>query len=331
MTHSEMRTIAQKSPEEILTYILENPKEEEELLYFLKTKMEYKQKFYNVSSLLKDSKSNSKGVGALTVEILQEASKNAYREIEINLLKDNPYQPRLEMAESGIEELANSIEKEGLQSPIKVTPNEDGSFTIAYGHRRVAAHKFLKLDKIKCFVEELDDVKLRRVSLTENLQREDLSFIDKALAYKDALDYGGFATQKELAEWLGLRESKVSEILSLLTLDSRIINDFKSNDVTKDSRVLSLLNKINPEKQYEIYCLFKNKEIDREGVAEYLKTGVVKKNSQCEFVYKNKKFNLFYKTKIKDKNKEKEFKEFANSKMLALLKELKEKEDEMLS
>jgi ParB family chromosome partitioning protein len=246
------------------------------------------------------------------------------------LLEDNPYQPRLQIEQESLLELSNSIKKDGLQSPIKITPTENGRYIIVYGHRRVEAHRYLGMSKIKCFIEEMDESKLRRLALVENLQREDLSLIEKALSYANTLSSGDFSTQKELAEELGLKQTKVSEIMSLLNLDGNIIYDLKKDKTIKDTTALSLINKIEKDSQWEIYSLLKKGEIDREGIRKYLYNGIKKINSQCESKLKNNKLQLFYKIKIKEKDKQKAFKEFVENETKAFLEKLKEKENEFI-
>lgn len=328
MQNDELKELALKPNEEILSFLLQNQDKEEKVLHFMKNNMAYKQKYFAVASLLKDSKQNNKGIGALKAEIINEANKNSYQEIEVDLLENNPYQPRLQIEQESLIELSNSIKKDGLQSPIKITPIENGKFIIVYGHRRVEAHRYLGLPKIKCFIEEVDENKLRRLALVENLQREDLSLIEKALSYANALNSGDFSTQKELAEELGLKRTKVSEIMSLLNLDGNIIYDLKKDKSIKDTTALSLINKIEKDSQWEIYSLLKKGEIDREGIRKYLNNGIEKTNSQCESKLKNNKLQLFYKINIKEKEKQKAFKEFIERETKNFLDMLRDKEAE---
>lgn len=326
-----IKEICKKTENEILGFVLENPDKEKEVLDFLKNNTAFKSKFFSVSALIKDGKQNSKGIGALKAELLHDVSKTDIKEIKIDLLIDNPYQPRIEINEEGIVELANTINIEGLQSPIKVTPTEDGKYIIVFGHRRTYAHKYLGLDTIKAFVEKMDDKKLRRLALIENIQREELTLIEKALSYKNALVAFDFSTQKELAKELGLAESKISESLSILKLDDRIIKDLAKNKKIKDTTALALINKLDAARQYEVYLLLAEGKIDREGVRQILKGEGEVSNSQCESSYKNNKVQMFFKTKIKDKNKQEEFKEFVEERVQKLILELREKEKMLVS
>ena len=104
------------------------------------------------------------------------------RDIEISKLKENPYQPRLQIRQDEVEELAKSIQSQGLIQPIVVSKQDD-SYIIVAGHRRVAAVlKYLKKSTIKAYVIKADNLQLASMSVIENLQRENLNIIEIALA-----------------------------------------------------------------------------------------------------------------------------------------------------
>jgi len=327
----EITEVIKKSPNEIVKFVLDNPTQEKEILDKLKIKD--KTKYFDVTGTLKDSRLNTRGIGALTVEILKSSNENSeFQELDIELLKDNPYQPRLEMNEEALEELMNDILKDGLQSPIKVTPRSDGTFIIVFGHRRVAAHKRAGLSKIKCMVEEnIDDEKLRRLSLNENLKREGLSLIEMAISFKDALNAGVYKTQQELATDNNIKASKVSEALSILNLQDRIIEDLrKDSSFTKDTTALALLNKITDlNKQWEVYLGFKNGNLDREDVKNLSKNVNKKVSSQCETKIDKKKAEFHFALPKLDKSKQTAIKTYLEKEFNELKERIKEKLDEI--
>lgn len=332
LSDEELKELSKQTKEEIFGYIKTNPNTEKEILSFLKSASigKIKDKFYPLQILLQEARMNKNGVGALLEEKITVANKNSFNEIDISLLVENPFQPRLEISSVSVEELASSIKKDGLQSPIKISPIANSNkYYIVFGHRRVEAMKHLGEAKIKCIIENLDNSALRRLALIENIQREDLNLIEKAISYKNSIGTDDFPTQKDLALGLGIAESKVSETMSILKLDERILDDLKKNKSTKDVTALSLLNKISEEKQFEIYTLFVNKEIDREGIKTYINTGEKKNNSQCEFSFKNNKLQLSYKPSIKNKAKRNEFQKFADEATKKLIEMLKIKEKEL--
>ena len=327
MTINELRNICKLSEDEILKYIINNPDDRYDLLKNLKTID--KDKWFNVSSLLKDTV-NPNGEGASKVKEIRDLVKDGFEEIKISLLIENPFQPRIEMDKENIIELANSIKKDGLLSPITVSPNKNGTFTIVFGHRRVEAHKHLGLEKIKCIIEENDSVKLRRKALIENLQREDLSPIEKALSYKDAMKEEGLETQRELSNELGINEARISETLSILRLNDEIIKDLHANKKIRDVAALSLLNKFPSDKQLELYELLKNGEIDREGLRSLLIIKPKQKTSQCETQIKSNKLQLVFRSKIVNKKDLKSFQEEVKRLTDEFVEKLKEKENSFL-
>lgn len=112
------------------------------------------------------------------------------QDIPLSSIKRNPAQPRTEFNEETLQELANSIKVNGLLEPIVLRPNKSSAtmaleggnvnFEIVAGERRFRAHKILGLETIKAIVREVTDKDMRLLALLENLQREDLSVLDRA-------------------------------------------------------------------------------------------------------------------------------------------------------
>ncbi len=337
MTRADLIELESKSADEIYEYLIVNPNNKNDVLnHFEYTKGgKYKNTiFVELSGIIKDKKLNPRGDAANRAkEVL--ASNIGFKEINIDSLVENPYQPRIEMNPESIKELAESITKNGLLEPIKVSPNKNETFTIVYGHRRVEAHKLLGKNVIKCIVEQVSNEALIRESLIENIQREDLSPIEKALSFKNAMKYEGFKTQRELSNELNINEARISEILSLLKLHEDIISDLSINKKIKDATALSLLNKVEPEKQFEIYEMLKNGEIDREGIRKYLDNKNKGKESQPKEQYetciRSNKLKFTFKSSIINKKDLKEFNEEVKRLTDELAEKLKEKEVEYLS
>lgn len=317
-----LKEIANKDVKEIMEFLKQNPTLENDMLQTLKQNAKTKSKFFTISALLKDAKHSNSGIGALVV------NNSGYTEVQVDDLLENPYQPRIEMNDEDIRELANSIKADGLQSPIKVSPKEN-KYIIVFGHRRVAAHKLLGKQKIKCIIEDTSDAQLRRLGLLENIQRVDLSLIEKAIAYKHFLEEEGL-TQKELASQINISESKISETLSILKLDERIINDLKTFKEIRDVQIFSLLSQINQEEQFEIYLKIKDGIIDREKLKELVKNQKPSPKKDIEINIRGGKMSLSFKTKIKQAQKKKDFMRYMKEKTDALVEDLKSKEKELL-
>ncbi|MGB0374957.1 MAG: ParB/RepB/Spo0J family partition protein [Opitutales bacterium] len=163
--------------------------------------------------------SASKGSKAKSTST-SDSSGLGYQEITIGKIKANPYQPRREIAETQVKELARSIQSEGLLQPIVVRSTGKGYELIA-GERRLRAYKFLKSKTIPCRVIEASDASSASLALIENLQRENLNPIDEALGYASLVrDFD--LTQEAAADRVGKGRATVANALRLLSLSEEI-------------------------------------------------------------------------------------------------------------
>jgi len=143
-----------------------------------------------------------------------------YREIPVKAIKANPYQPRREIDPSDVEELARSIQSEGLLQPV-VVRQKDEHYELIAGERRLRAFEQLKLASIPARIIEAGDASSATLALIENLQRENLNPIDEAMGYASLLrDFD--LTQEAAAERVGKGRASVANALRLLTLSSEI-------------------------------------------------------------------------------------------------------------
>ncbi len=140
------------------------------------------------------------------------------REINVDDIKLNPYQPRKIFDEEKLKELSESIARHGLMQPIVVTKDEDKYLLIA-GERRLRATKLAGITLIKATILNVDDSKLRELALIENIQRDDLNIIEVAYSYAGLInDYD--ITHEELAKMVAKSRSSISNTLRLLTLSN---------------------------------------------------------------------------------------------------------------
>ena len=140
--------------------------------------------------------------------------------IPLGAVTPNPHQPRRQMAEAGVAELAASLKATGLIQPIVVRKSGDGYQLIA-GERRWRAAKLAGLASIPAIVREVDSFTQAQMALVENIQRENLNPIDRAQAYRTLMDQLGL-TQAELAGRLGEDRSTIANHLRLLDLASPV-------------------------------------------------------------------------------------------------------------
>lgn len=173
-------------------------------------------------------KALGRGIGALLVEAEKAYEQNIgddsqlVVEIDIDLIKPNPLQPRKKFDESSIAELADSIQEYGILQPILVYEENNEFFLIA-GERRLRASKVAKRSSIKAIVVDIKPDKLREMALIENIQREDLNPIDLALSYNALIkDYN--ITQDELAAKVQKSRPQITNTLALLKLPQKVQN-----------------------------------------------------------------------------------------------------------
>lgn len=145
------------------------------------------------------------------------SNEDGLREIPIDQLSRGQYQPRVDMREEALAELAESIKEQGVVQPIVVRPLRQGGFEIVAGERRWRAAQLAGLDTIPAVVRDLPDRAAIAVALIENIQREDLNPLEEARALKRLIDEFE-VTHGEAASAVGRSRSAVSNLLRLLEL-----------------------------------------------------------------------------------------------------------------
>ncbi|HEY8362871.1 MAG TPA: nucleoid occlusion protein [Tissierellaceae bacterium] len=161
--------------------------------------------------------------------------KNVHQEIKyipVDAIKPNPYQPRRNFDLKSLEELSQSIKAYGVIQPISVRKISENSYELIAGERRLRASQMAKLDKIPAIIVEYKDRDSALLALMENLQREDLNFIEEAEGYNSLIVDHGF-TQQEIAEKLGKSQSTIANKLRLLKLPEDIKRDLINHNLTE--------------------------------------------------------------------------------------------------
>ena len=138
-------------------------------------------------------------------------------EVEIDRIAPNPDQPRTQFKKEEIEELAASIEKDGLLQPILVRQMANGTYQIIAGERRWQASKAAGLKKVPVRIKEVDDDQALELALIENIQRSDLNPIEEAYGYRRLMERRSM-TQAEVAQAVSKGRSTVANALRLLDL-----------------------------------------------------------------------------------------------------------------
>ena len=183
-------------------------------------------------------------------KIVAETPKEAITMIKLDELRSNPYQPRKNFNEEALQELASSIKEHGVFQPIIVKQSIKG-YEIIAGERRVKASKIAGLTEIPAIIRDFNDTQMMEIALLENLQRENLSAIEEATAYKKLQETLNI-TQEELAKRLGKSRSHITNMLGLLSLPEQIQKDINEKKLTMGhARVLSKLNDENQQQELE--------------------------------------------------------------------------------
>lgn len=159
-----------------------------------------------------------KGLGALLGENLDDDG-GGERQVAVEEIRPNPFQPRSDFEPEALEELIESIRENGLLQPLVVRPTDEGWELVA-GERRWRALRKLGWDRAPAIVRELDDEQMLVLALVENLQRENLSPLEEALGYERLMEGFGL-TQKDVAERVGRDRSTVANTVRLLKLEGR--------------------------------------------------------------------------------------------------------------
>lgn len=152
--------------------------------------------------------------------------------IPIENIAPNIYQPRKRFNESGIEELAQSIKSNGIIQPLSVRRFGENKYELVAGERRLRAAKFLGLKEVPAIVLNISDKDSAAIALLENLQREDLNFMEEAEAYSNLIKEHSY-TQEKLAETIGKKQSTIANKLRLLKLSDEIRDKILKNDLTE--------------------------------------------------------------------------------------------------
>ncbi|WP_300295125.1 ParB/RepB/Spo0J family partition protein, partial [Ferrovibrio sp.] len=168
-----------------------------------------------------------RGLAALMGETAKDgeatAAPRGLREIPIEQLKPNPYQPRKTFPREQLDELAQSIREKGVLQPLLVRKSaQAGAFEIIAGERRWRAAQIAKLHTLPAVVKEISDRDALEIGLIENLQREDLNAVEEAGAFLKLTDEFGYSAE-QIAQVIGKSRSHVANILRLLQLPKSVV------------------------------------------------------------------------------------------------------------
>lgn len=209
---------------------------------------------------------------------------NEIVKISVDKVVPNIYQPRKCFNEDSIDELSKSIRQYGIIQPLTVRKMGE-VFELVAGERRLRAAKLADLETVPCNVIDITDSESAEIALLENLQREDLNYIEEAEAYYNLINEHNF-TQDELAKRMGKKQSTIANKLRLLKLSSKV-------------REICLQNKLT-ERHSRALLTIPNEELQLKVIQKVIKDGLNVKKTE-ELI--NKELLKLAGKQLKDKRK----------------------------
>lgn len=183
-------------------------------------------------------------LNSMEKQIYDTTPKEEIVELKLDELRVNPYQPRKKFNDEALNELALSIKEHGVFQPIIVKKSIKG-YEIIAGERRCRASRIAGKETIPAIIRNFTDEQMMEIALLENLQRENLSAIEEAVAYKSMLEKLNL-TQDELAKKVGKSRSHITNILGLLRLPNEVQQMVIKNEITMGhARAISKLDSQN--------------------------------------------------------------------------------------
>ncbi|CAM2744434.1 ParB/RepB/Spo0J family partition protein [Legionella worsleiensis] len=238
----------------------------------------------NLSALLSTSGST----------LLHEKPKTDNLKLALNCLQPGKYQPRGEMEQAPLNELAESIKKQGVLQPLLVREINDGRYEIIAGERRWRACQIAGLDEVPVIVKQVDDETAMAMALVENLQREDLNAMDQARAMH-RLTSEFALTHQQVADLLCKSRTAVSNFLRLLSLSSSVKKLLEHGDIDMGhARALLMLDE-EQQTQVAQIVIAKNLSVrETEKLVERVKAGIIEQKVEQEPtpLYKDKLSDL---------------------------------------
>ncbi|MEW6663454.1 MAG: ParB/RepB/Spo0J family partition protein [Bacillota bacterium] len=179
--------------------------------------------------------------------------------VAVEQIEPNSYQPRRNFDDGKLEELAASIKEHGVVQPVVLRPLASGRYELVAGERRWRACRLLNMENIPAVIKDLTDSQTTEIALIENIQREDLSPLEEAGAFRTLMEEFGF-TQEQLAQRLGKSRPYVANILRLLQLPHEVQELVSQGQLTA-GHARALLSIEEPQKMVSM-----GKEIARKGL-----------------------------------------------------------------
>ncbi len=204
-------------------------------------------------------------------EAASPAGDTLVQEAKVEVIAPNPFQPRRIFDDESLQELAASVSEHGIIQPLIVRRKADG-FEIIAGERRLRAAKMAQMASVPVIVREIGDKEMAELAMIENLQREDLHYLEEAEGFQQLLTNFGF-TQEELARRVGKNQSTIANKLRLLRLAPAVQQTLLAERLT-ERHARALLKLEDSAKQQEALAVIRQNQLNvRE--AEQLIDGIL--------------------------------------------------------
>ncbi|WP_025728486.1 ParB/RepB/Spo0J family partition protein [Atopobacter phocae] len=180
----------------------------------------------------KQNKSVSQGTDSQSVDNpMTDSTHEQVMELPLEAIRANPYQPRMTFDEDALQELSESIKIQGVFQPVIVRQSQIKGYDLIAGERRVRASRLAGKETIPAIVRAYDDMEMIQIAIVENLQREDLSAIEEAKAYRRLMDELHL-TQQEVSNKVGKSRSYIANFVRLLSLPLKAQQALESGIIT---------------------------------------------------------------------------------------------------
>lgn len=197
--------------------------------------------------------------GSIIYDTENTATEGNVQQVQISEIVPNPFQPRKIFSSESLQELSASIEEYGIIQPLIVRAIPDG-FELVAGERRLRASKLAGLSQVPVIIKEFTDKEVAELAMIENLQREDLHFLEEAEGFQQLITSFGF-TQEELAKRMGKNQSTIANKLRLLKLIPEVRAVVAKEKLT-ERHARSLLKIDDPRLQMEVLELISEKGLN---------------------------------------------------------------------
>ncbi|WP_136479116.1 nucleoid occlusion protein [Acetivibrio thermocellus] len=215
--------------------------------------------------------------------------------VNIENIRPNPYQPRKQFNKLALEELCESVKQYGVIQPISVRKISANMYELVAGERRLRAAAMAGLTTVPCIIVDVDDNDSAVLALIENLQREDLNYLEEAEGYSNLINEHGF-TQEELASKIGKSQSTIANKIRLLKLPPLVKKILMDNNLT-ERHARALLKLHDEQLQLKVLKKVCEKGLNVKKTEELVEKAIEKYTMQKE---NEKKNNVKFTKAIKD-------------------------------